>query len=921
MGIIDLDLVNVTLPPPSPGGDSVAARAAELRKGQVVEEAVMSSLATSFGVPQCVADLSARFLALLPGAILGALRNLLSTGSDRADATLKEILAWIRATTGLMEWMTLDGAFIFISKYAKTLDTLSAVEDLVSDVTAIVETGLQAYSNVKATIDDVTAIARCLKSWKELHKLTNRNANRNKSDILGTYNLYKKNLEPLTNFINKVDSLIADIDNEMAARANGSKEEPMFNPIYCELFAGTPLAENCPISLQTPKEIFRLTFGPPKSFEGKFILSVDGLYYDSQTNGLNMVLSHLSDKKSLLDKSDNWRLNQNPNLGGRGKEFTTNDLNLYLNTILDPSVIDESQFIEEYYTMDGFLQELINNKNKRIYDLSAQITDLVYENSAFSIISNFKQSLISENLSQQSNINKRKKQIEIAVKLPQIYGVDVLYSPGTVPVNDFSYLAGINISIDLEKQKSLIFSQTDISGVVLPLTTPKYVIPLKTTQAVQAYEHLIIPKGDLGAIIFDGSSAFRTNPVVYPATNSVTTDGLISMYNFIQTTIEPPSSTKFELRNSVSETNKKYAQLVGLNPESIFSRGLGVPYLHGIVKHLGEGVEAPLGVGSYIKLADTEDFNDLLYNTQGATVDFWIHTPNINILDGGYGTGAASGLFRLILANENTGITGNINLEPENNISNNFGSNVTRGFVMGFTKDRRITKNLSGSNDLIFDNKLEDSVFFIAPTQSTGNDSTQFISREKFDSSSYFTASGNSYHSMIQPIYSGLNSNSFSSCGEIFCHVAVTFDPIEDLIKFYLDGNLTTTSSMSYVFGIPKNTMPNLPSFSKSTSFRYSRTSVGPFASNDIKFGPLLNTYFTPWIIGGGYTDGLYAKGNFMGGNYGGVISGLKGYLGSLKFYKKALSLGEVLNNFKAQKDFFKNIDTLTEKWELVRNI
>jgi len=79
--------------------------------------------------------------------------------------------------------------------------------------------------------------------------------------------------------------------------------------------------------------------------------------------------------------------------------------------------------------------------------------------------------------------------------------------------------------------------------------------------------------------------------------------------------------------------------------------------------------------------------------------------------------------------------------------------------------------------------------------------------------------------------------------------------------------------------------------------------------------GPSLGTYFTPWILGGGYTDGM-STGNFMGGSFGGIISGLKGYLGGIKFYSRPLTEQEVLNNFDVSKDFFKNVDVPNLMWE-----
>ena len=98
----------------------------------------------------------------------------------------------------------------------------------------------------------------------------------------------------------------------------------------------------------------------------------------------------------------------------------------------------------------------------------------------------------------------------------------------------------------------------------------------------------------------------------------------------------------------------------------------------------------------------------------------------------------------------------------------------------------------------------------------------------------------------------------------------------------------------------------NLPNFKKDNSFEYGPNSVdGPIT---LKQGPKLNPYYTPWIVGGGYTDGMYNYNNFMGGDRGGVISGLHGHLGSVKFYSKPLSTQEVSQNYNAQKGYFKNI-------------
>lgn len=54
-----------------------------------------------------------------------------------------------------------------------------------------------------------------------------------------------------------------------------------------------------------------------------------------------------------------------------------------------------------------------------------------------------------------------------------------------------------------------------------------------------------------------------------------------------------------------------------------------------------------------------------------------------------------------------------------------------------------------------------------------------------------------------------------------------------------------------------------------------------------------------------------------MGGEYGGKVSGLRGYVGCSRFYSKPLKDGDVLNNYKATQTFFKNI-SFRGDWEPV---
>lgn len=879
----------------------------------------LGAAGSMFGVPSCLMNLAADVLRLLPSRALFGILGELESGRSMANSTTRAILSKLRTDYGIIEWDTEEGGFRFVSASSKMGyesnqgGTLGAIGALIEGVSVL---GSNLYTNYRIAQTQIDQIKECLGSYRNYLKFRDGAGNEQLSkldpvayeDFLNDeYMMEMAALRQAIDFENQLNNKIKEVQDIITERINDPTLEPMFSCDAADIVEGTGLPIECGVPKES-KPVFRLVYGPPRSSTGQFMLSNDGIYYDSQSSGITPALVYLQERENRLNdfRALKWKLDYDPNLGGRGDAFSTKDLDLYVNTLLDPNVINDDVSLQVYYDKDGFLQELIGNKNKRIYDISAQIAELEGAGAPDAVIYNYRQSLLSENAQYQQVINKRKKQIELAVILPQAYTYKILYKPGDVPINDFSYLAGINIGLDLEKQKQLSFSQVEIDGVVSPLQLSSTFVVAKVNTPNTTLEHLIIPELSEGAIIFDGSSVSSTNSVILPAESFITTDNMIAMYNFLDTNFEDPSSTSFTLRNSHSLKDEYYAQLVTESQESVFRRGLGIAYLEGITKQSSTSPQEVSALGSFIKLPPVKKFDDLLYNREGATIDFWVHMPNMQCASGGYDLGGSS-LFRLVLANENTGSeqTGsNSNIAG----SNNFGTQFVRGFMMGFTRDRRLTSGLTASNDLSA-NPASSTCFFIAPTQSTSLSSVGFINRSNFDNLQ--CVSGNLYHCMIQPLNSQtLNGSYLSACGSRFCHLAVTFDRDADMVRFYLDGQLATASSMSYVFGMEPNLMPNLPSFKKPNSFQYSLSTLNSNAPTSLKYGPKLNKYFTPWIVGGGYTDGMYSYGNFMGGQYGGIKSGLLGYLGSLKFYSKALTSEQIYENYRAQRGFFLNIDT-----------
>ena len=157
-------------------------------------------------------------------------------------------------------------------------------------------------------------------------------------------------------------------------------------------------------------------------------------------------------------------------------------------------------------------------------------------------------------------MNRRKKQIEVSVKAPQIYGDETVpeFAPGEVPINDFSYLEQYNLVVDLEKQKALIFEQAEVVGMVLPIV-PKFVkSPPKPTSIT--FEHMNVPKVGKGSIIYTPSGS--PSGTLLSLTDQIATNGLFAIYNFLESEVVTPSSADFNINNCALENDYNNAKLV-----------------------------------------------------------------------------------------------------------------------------------------------------------------------------------------------------------------------------------------------------------------------------------------------------------------------------------------------------------------------
>lgn len=887
------------------------------------------ALGMSFGLPSCLLNLGRDAMALLPSSILSDMQNNILAGKSKAQEITTGIFKKLMLNTGIIEFDTDRGLLQFKSSSswlgtdADTNQTQQDLGGLLGAFQYAASLGAQLYQNYTDIDTQIESIQNCLNKYNSLQAFQSGNSAGAKQSLTSeeadalfstVYASDKAKLENTNAFIASCNDSITDIAVILQERSLDPSLEPcLLDSTELDPFLANTTYERCsmvdPGLVTEEEDVFRLSYGPPISTEGQYVLTNDGLYYDSQSGGLDPIFLSIS---GVIPPGDKWKYNYDPNLGGKGTAISIKSLNKFTDNIFDLELVDDSVGMQTYYDADHFLAVIKQQRDKHVYDLSSNLQEYLDdygENS--SIVNNQRQLIISEIANHNSKLNRRKKQIEVALKAPYIYGEEVgpLFSPGEVPINDFSFLEELNLQVDLEKQKALVFSEGEVDGVVLPIV-PKFVKSVKKASSI-GFNHLKVPTIGKGSIIYTPSGT--GSGTILSLTDQIVNDELFAIYNFLDTNVSLPSSMDFNTTNCATQDMYNNAQLVAANTSKVFFSGLAIPYFGGIVENKQSDPTAASALGSFLRLPDTDEFRDFTYRPEGFSFEAWVHMPDIS--DAGLswtsgidhvGTPAASSLTHVLLSCDNVGTASGTSaldhtgaLRDLDRLENNRGSEYVRGMMCGFTRDRRITQEslgYSNSNDAN-DPTTSSLSFFIAPTQSRDFSSMSFINNDECQDFDTF------YKMKVD-----LSGTSFGQVSSSFVLVDVTVSPSSNEVKFYADGALVSTSSLDTVFGTTRFAPPELPSFKKDNSFQYSSTTVdGP---DTLKTGPKLNPFYTPWIVGGGYTDGMYQYGNFMGGDRGGVISGLRGHVGSLKFYSKALDSTEVLKNYEAQQGFFKQIIT-----------
>jgi len=710
--------------------------------------------------------------------------------------------------------------------------------------------------------------------------------------------------------------------------------------------------------------IFDLTYGPPISVKGQFILSEDGLYYDSISGGIPEV-------SGIVAASSTWNLKYAPNLGGKGDLYTQDNLENFVDTVFDYDYTPDDSIADKYYKTDDILQTFDKNKILHTTLVHDQINELLstgYSAKSATVV-NYYGNIGAIAALYDEKIKKRKKQLQLVSIFasdkysfteqgtgnPKDLGLgdgilienrSETYIPEwhpleRIPLNDFSFMRGTGIEVSLVKQEKLLLFSEDLEDIILPLT------PVFVQSKAQPFS--VIDKFSLSPTspetfpFFNGTSNVSGDSgLVQSLVESIVSDGMVLGYNFIKPDIVDASSTKFNLDNiSPDSGGFLNGQLVASSLDNVFPSGLGIPKLTGTGPNESyvrlPSSYTPDGTEQILKTEQLDSLfyeGNLNYDTNlkvggGVTFDFWVHVPSLVMTD--------THRYRLIAACENSG-----GHAPQGNSYTNIRANRTINST-GLHDDKKVHGMILGFRDRGGSTSPSGLEFGVFPTVSQNdNNGTYGHSVAIAESHEYvddvFQTSGITQLGAKVASSTSVNGVDITDASSGFIHMATVFDFGEDTLKIFCDGELLTTSSIVNSFNLDGTNTLKIPSPVKEGDYLVSSW------SNTSNNGPVIGKFggadsYTPWILGGGFTDGIEKatsvdpndEPGFLGYNTNSTYgeppasqhsptwatshtvkqsSGLDGFLGSFKLYSRALSNSEVKKNFTFQKGFYKNILT-----------
>lgn len=975
---------------------------------------------------------SRKTLELLPSASLTGLSNTLVTKRAEYNKKLSSLLSRKSKLTGVYSITEPEGGRISVRTGADAatasdrkksqISTTLGAANVITQIRGEDEPAFVPGSAPSHTNEDLDTLDSELKTFYSGEVLEEEEIDEDDStsselsDLELEIDEIKLNLESISTILSDINDIIQKREDGVLASPQlnfdalkgvdlGSRMKKRIDDLvrFTETSIVTPYIENVNrvalLRAQIEKDLdqtplFDFEYGPPISVGGKFILSEDGIYYDSRIGGIYdrgvgeylRQIYEIRNRRKGLDTGDLWKLEYAPNLGGKGIHYGKQEYEGLKDTIFSDNYDLSSKDLNLFYVNDDILQAFEDDKRAHIEEVNGQVSSLL--NSGYSasdsVVVNTYNSIGAVAYAYDEKIRKRKKQLQLAAlfgpyrisKGNEQFGEGNLYHierDGSetpierIPVNDFSFLSETGVSVPVEDQKNITLYSEDLEDVISPIE-PKFLVTPSDAYPtnIPNFSVDILGKADwvkqAEGYQYSRDSFSSTTPYVKSLTDDIVTDGLLVCYNFLDKDISDPSSLNFSVNNVAESSTRLNAKLVAHNPMEVFVSGLGIPYLRGTLWDAREQYNQNFlpSRGSYIRLPNniqsgaynknSTSLDNLFYSPQGATIEFWTHVPFV------HRDMTEQHRYRLVLANENSGKTfaGSKNHYPVDatrvkydNDGNAYSDpDKVHGLIVGF-RDKGVSGTTRGST-----NNFSGLEFIVCPTVGQ-NDS-------KWGHSICIAEDlNNNELGVIVPssLDTAVRQKSIDDVQHEFLHFAITFDPAKDTVTIYCDGEKLTSSSITASFGTRFENL-NIPSkvYYKqgipSTNWWNSYYGDGQWsdplalpAGSKVPPDPVL---FTPWIIGGGFSDNisyssdsiLLSPAGFMGintnddywnnGTYTGnhnsgqhvpglgsfvsngnsliPRSGLDGHVGSFKMYNKALSPTEVSTNYIAQKGFFKKV-------------
>ena len=269
----------------------------------------VQALGMAYGVPSCMLDLAGSVLSLLPTPVLISMNLATAQGKAKANEITAKLFRILQFDLGIVTFDTETGTFQFQLDDGWLGLDFGFIGEILALVQGLSAFGAQIYQNITAAIEQVEAIIDCVGKFGDYlnakdpgYASRQMSPEERKAQVENSYAGSIAAARTATEFIAKADALQARINAILKAR----QDDPSLEPVFKDDAEFGLIGLNTSAAIDPglgEEDVFRLTFGPPQTTTGQYLLTKDGLYYDSQKGGLDPVLTAIS---GVVPVGDRW---------------------------------------------------------------------------------------------------------------------------------------------------------------------------------------------------------------------------------------------------------------------------------------------------------------------------------------------------------------------------------------------------------------------------------------------------------------------------------------------------------------------------------------------------------------------------------------------------------------------------------------